>query len=841
MIRLPIDEVIPEIERAVRERGGAVVVAPPGAGKTTRVPPAILKTGGRGTVLMLQPRRVAARAAARRIAQELGSPLGGVVGYQIRFENCSGPETRILVVTEGILTRRLQEDASLPGIQAVIFDEFHERSLHSDLALALVQEVRTTLRPDLEVVVMSATLDPLTVARFLGDVPVVSSKGQSYPVQVHYLDSPDDRPIEIQVAHATRRALKETSGDLLVFLPGAGEIARASEALQGLTREAGIDILPLHGDLPSEAQDRALEKGERRRVVLSTNVAETSLTLEGISAVIDTGLVKSLRHDPLIGIDRLELRTVSLASADQRAGRAGRTGPGQAYRLWTRVKQRDLEETEVPEIRRVDLAALALELAIWGIRDLKTFQWFESPDEKDLERARAVLRCLGAVDSQGLATETGRRMARLPVHPRLARLLLEATARGVPREGAILAALCSERDILSSARTRGRPAREASEVGPSDLLYRFDRYREAEQARFAHSEMSRLGVEAAAVRAVQRTSDQLLRLQRRESNPARESAPSEDELLKILIAGFPDRLARRRAKGQRTAVLVGGSGVELAKESVVQDAPFFLAIALQSGNRPGDHNAGLVRLASEVTLDALEEVFPGCLTRVRELRFDLETEKVLGVDELRYRDLVLQSNPGANVDPFEASAVLAVAVVKHSDRLLPFSEEVESFLLRVRCLKEWMPELELPSLTSEDLLSMLVDLTAGLRSFDEVRRAPLLKILRARLGARLAAIVEKEAPTNLALPSGRTATLRYEADRPPVLSARVQHLFGVVTTPTVAAGRVRCLVELLAPNQRPVQLTQDLQSFWTKTYAQVRKDLRGRYPKHDWPEVPPGF
>lgn len=831
---LPVDEVLPGLVAALRDGPSAVLIAPTGAGKTTRVPPALLAAGicAEKRIVVLEPRRIAARAAARRMAEEGGWSLGEEVGYRVRFDNRSGPDTRILVVTEGILVQRLQADPFLEDVGAVLFDEIHERSLHTDLSLAMARRVQREVRPDLRIVAMSATVDPGPVAAYLGGCPVIESLGRLHPVEISYLDGrPDERPLPGLVASGVRRVLGETPGDVLVFLPGVGEIQRCAEALAPLAAERGLAVLSLFGDLPAEQQDAVLRPLPRRKVVLATNVAETSVTVDGVTAVVDSGLVRRLRYDPSTGLDRLELGKVSRASADQRAGRAGRQAPGVCLRLWGEWEHAALPEREVPEIARVDLAAPALQLLAWGETDLAAFGWFEPPDPAALAAAELLLRRLGATDEHGV-TATGRAMARLPVHPRLARLLVEGHRRGQPREAALLAALLSERDPFPRA-PRGAGPRRSSR---SDLLDRLDALQDFE--RRGRDESGELN--AGAARFVLRARDQLFQMIRKELPGARMSRPEAWEgmggegLLRALFAAYPDRLTRRREPRSPRGVMVGGRGVRLAEESAVLDPDLFLSIELDAG-RAGPQSEALVRLASAVE--------PGWLPAERlrtttDVEFDEERERVAAWKRTRYDDLVL-SETEVPAGGEEAARVLAEAAASRLERALPLDDpEVAGFLARVRCLAGWMPELDLPPFDERTFADLLPVLAAGKRSFAELRRAPLRQVLEGALSWEQLQALEREAPERLEVPSGSRIKLDYEPGRPPVLAARIQELFGLAETPRVAAGRVPVLLHLLAPNHRPQQVTHDLRSFWENIYPQVRKELQGRYPRHAWPQDP---
>lgn len=792
---LPVDEALPGLLAALQESNAAVLIAPTGAGKTTRVPPAVLEFGGK--VVMLEPRRIAARAAARRMAEEGGWRLGEEVGYQVRFDRRAGPATRILVVTEGILVQMLQGDPFLEGIGTVIFDEIHERSLHTDLSLAMTRRVQREVRPDLRIVAMSATVDPGPISSYL-DCPVVRSEGRLHPVEIRHLDMP--------IPAAVRHALGETAGDVLVFFPGVGEIQRTAEALSDLV------VFPLYGDLPAEQQDEVLRPLDRRKVVLATNVAETSITVEGVTAVVDSGQVRRLRFDPATGLDRLELGKISRASADQRAGRAGRQGPGLCLRLWPAWEHAALPERETPEILRVDLATPALQLLSWGETDLAAFDWFEAPDPAALASALLLLRRLGATDDHGV-TETGRLLARLPVHPRLGRLLVEGHRFGHPREAALLAALLSERDPFPRT-PRGSGPRRSSR---SDLLHRLDAL---------EGNWNEEGLNAGAARFVLKARDQLFDLVRKELGPAaKASQPRDEALLRALLAAYPDRVARRREPRSPRAVMVGGRGVRLAEESTVLEPSLFLCVDLDA--RPTE---ALVRLASEVEPEWLP------LKTTVDLEFDEERERVAAWKRTRFEDLVISET---EVPVEGGEAILAEAAATRLDRALPLDDpEVAGFLARVRCLREWMPELDLPAFDETQLLPLLPALAAARKSFAELRRAPLLPVLQGALSHDQLRAVEREAPERLEVPSGSRIKLVYEPGNPPVLAARIQELFGLAETPRVAAGRVPVLLHLLAPNHRPQQVTHDLRSFWENTYPQVRKELAGRYPKHAWPQDP---
>ena len=838
-LTLPIDSLLPQVQAHLRERPNLVLRAATGAGKTTRVPPALLQgPAGDGQVVMLEPRRVAARAAARRMSKELGSPLGSLVGYQVRFDRKASAATRILVVTEGILVQMLQRDPFLEGISCLVFDEFHERNLYSDLSLAMARKVQEEARPDLKLIVMSATLDAEPLVRWLGGTERCSrldSEGRLFPVETSYWPRQDARGLPILVREGVADMLGRTPGDILVFLPGVGEIKRCRELLEPVAAEKGVELHALYGDLPPEAQDAVLRPSPTRRVILSTNVAETSVTIDGVTAVIDSGLARVLRFDPAHGLDRLELSRISRASAEQRKGRAGRLQEGHCLRLWTEFDDRSLQAQEEPEIRRVDLCATALELLVWGETDLTAFPFFETPPEAAWERALDLLvrldACTIGPDGRAEVTAAGRDLARLPVHPRLGRLLVEGRRLGVLWGASVLAALVSERDVVFRPSTH-RPV-VAMATAPSDLLDRMDAVLQAESRGYGETALG--PVDKGRARNVVRVARRLADLAERRLNdaPEIESDPNgaEEALLRSVLAAYPDRVARRREPGGRRALMVGGKGVKLAEMSAVHDAELFVCVELEGAK--GRRGEALVRQASAIRKEWLEP-----LETAVEARFDVERRRVVGLKTTRFQDLILsqaETDPG----PEKAAEVLAAKALEDLDTALALEDpEVAGFLARVRCLREWMPSLDLPAFDADRWAEILPHLASGRRSFDELRKAPLLAVLKGTLSYPQATALEREAPERLTVPSGSAVRLTYEPGKPPVLAVRIQELFGLTETPRVADGRVPVLLHLLAPNMRPQQITQDLKSFWSVTYPQVKKDLAGRYPKHAWPDDP---
>lgn len=831
---LPIDAVLPELLAALHQSSSVVLQAPTGAGKTTRVPPAILDAGlaGTGQILLLEPRRLAARAAARRMAFERGSTLGEEVGYQVRFDQRCTRQTRLLAITDGILLRRLQDDPFLESVAAIVFDEFHERSLNLDLTLAMARRVQQTVRPDLKLIVMSATLAAGPVARYLGDCPIVTSEGRLHPVEIRYRPAMTTQPMVDQVVSAVGELLTSTPGSLLVFLPGVREIQQARDRLTGLAAEAQAIILPLYGDLTPEQQDRVLGPQPQRKIVLATNVAETSVTIDGITGVVDSGQVRQMQFDPGLGLDRLILTKISQASSDQRAGRAGRTQPGLCLRLWMEREQRGMAAETEPEIRRVDLAGPVLELLCWGESDVVEFPWFESPRPEAVAQALALLTSLGAIE-QGTPTDLGRQMVQLPVHPRLARLLIAGHRHGVADRAAWLAALLTERDPFERSEYSRRPG----SLGPahysfSDVLDRVQALEEFAAHGRTDSTLGRLHTGAA--RFLQQAQQQLLRLvdtnRQRQANP-KPGWNRDEAVLRALLAAFPDRVARRREPLNRKGVMVGGRGIRLADSSLVLQPELFLCVDTDAGQ-----GEIFVRQASGIERSWLP---PNQVEVSIDVTFDATQERIVAQRRTRYLDLVLDEATTTPPPDRNVGEILAAAAQDRLDRAIPWNDPtVSSFITRVRCLKRWLPNCDLPTFDDAALRDILPSLCSGCRSFADLHRAPWAAALKSSLTYQQQQLLDKEAPERIRVPSGSQITVHYEDERAPILAVRIQELFGLTETPRIAAGRIPVVLHLLGPNYRPQQITDDLKSFWNNTYPEVRKELKRRYPKHSWPEDP---
>lgn len=820
---LPVDAVLPQVVAAIADRGVAVVTAPPGSGKTTRVPPAlldavqqgILETDGGGEVWLVQPRRVAARLAAKRIADERGERPGHTVGWRVRFDNRTSAATRLVAMTEGMLLRAIQADPFLEAVSVVVLDELHERSLDLDVALALLTELRRDARPDLVVVAMSATLDSESVAAFLGDAtpaPVVVAEGRRYPVAVQHIPRPSDAWVDARVAGGVRRLVDETAdqgGHVLAFLPGVGEIRRTQERLAELiadVRGQRVEVLPLHGRLSLAEQAHALAPAAHRKVVLATNIAETSVTLDGVVAVVDGGDVRRSRFDPATGLTRLETVPCSHASAEQRAGRAGRTRAGRCLRTWTADEHRIRPTQDPPEIQRADLSGALLRLLELGAAP-EQLAWLDAPPEAALAEAHALLRTLGCTDHRGL-TALGQRVAALPVHPRLGRVVVAGQDAGILHAAATAAALVSEPPLFGREGPRGAP----------DLVTL------VEQVADGHVP----GARKRALQGVRAVAEQLVRA----AGGGRRQRFHEDDLLDAILAGFPERLGVRRGPGSQSFRLASGRGAELRRPEVAPHAEVIVALALTG--RSG--REAVVDLAAEVPAAWVE-------SRTQwhtEVTFDPDRQRVFAQKVGRVGLLEVGRKPtGQRPDGHAVATALAAAARRDLDRALPWTPDAEQVAHRLRFVAHHRPDAGLPVPDDDLRVGVLDTLCQGRSGFADLRKADLAAALLDTLTWPQKQQLDALAPARLRLPSGSTAKVTYSTpDAPPVLAARFQQVFGWTETPRVAGGRVPVLMHLLAPNMRPAQITADLAGFWAGTWADVRRDLRGRYPKHAWPEDP---
>lgn len=810
---LPVRTVLPALHAALADPGCAVLVAPPGAGKSTVVPLALRDAAwlGAARIVMLEPRRLAARAVATRMAEMLGEAVGETVGYRTRLERRVGAATRIEVVTEGILTRWLQQDPALDGTGLVIFDEFHERSLQADLGLALTLDARSHLNPALRVLVMSATLDGARVAALLDDAPLLTAEGLSFPVTTHHLAPHRARgpapPPEALACQAVRRALDTEEGDVLVFLPGAGEIRRVGAALGEAGLPRGIDVRPLHGDLPRETQDLALRPAPPgiRKVVLATNIAETSLTIDGVRVVIDSGLERRPRFDPASGMSHLERARISLSSADQRRGRAGRLGPGTCHRLWTAAEERTLAAFAPAEILVADLAPLALELACWGVADVGALRWLDAPPAGALAQGWSLLATLGAVDAKGHITAAGRAMARLGSHPRLAHLLLRGHEQGRTATACALAALLSERDL---------PGMDDHDA---DIRTRLDRLQ-----REAHRDA--IVLRSAALHA------------RRLGAPWSARDICSGDAGPLLALAYPDRIARSRG-GDSRYQLASGHGAAFGRADALARREYLVVARLDGGEREAR-----IRLAAPIARTEIDAACAASIHIVTDVAWDPRTEAVNAMCRTRLGALLLDESPLAGVDAGAMRHAMLDGIRQLGVAALPWTPALRQWQARVRFATRHDTGMAWPTLEDDALLADLDDWLGdrldGISRRSHLARLDLAGALHARLSWAQRQRLDELAPTHLTVPSGSRIALDYLDGEAPSLSVRLQELFGLDDSPRIAGGRVTVLVKLLSPAGRPLQVTRDLAGFWRGSYQDVRREMRGRYPRHPWPEDP---
>ncbi len=806
---LPIDEVLPELLQALREDSRVVLEAPPGAGKTTRVPPALLAepwvNGGR--ILMLEPRRLAARAAATFMAEQRGETVGETIGYRIRFEVRSGPNTRVEVLTEGLLSRMIQSNPELPGVAALIFDEFHERNLEADLALGLALESQAALRPDLRILVMSATLDGERLAQWL-PARRVRSPGRSFPVSIDHLLPRSNERLESHLWRGIDQLLASTDGDVLAFLPGKAEIQRAIRQGQS---QPDLELLPLHGDMPMAQQAKVLNRpdGGPRRVVLATNLAESSLTVPGVRAVVDSGLAREPRFDPRRGMSRLLLTRISEANATQRAGRAGRLGPGLCLRLWSASER--LDSNVRAEIANADLASLVLQLAAWG-GDVRLL---DPPPSGALAQGRELLAALGALNDAGQITGLGRRLAKTGTHPRLAAILEAATDPESAALACDLIALLESRDPFTGE-ARFEP----------DLLPRL-------QALVAHRAGRRTdNADRRALAAIEQIASRW-RVRRKLKRPA--SKVDSHRLGELLAAGYADRLGT--LSGRDRYRLLQGAQAQLPSSASLAGSPWLVALDLA-----GEAGELKIRQAAAIDPAWVEQMLEDRVQSTRQLRFDPAERAVQARLERRLGSFVLDSKqvPLVADDPLLETLLAGIAGL--SDAPWPNESSLQQWLLRIRSLRRWLPDEGLPDYSDEalraDLQQWLGPWLHGVRRLSDISLSKWREAFKARLSHTQAQLIDSEAPTHLLVPSGFRRALSYQVEQPPVLAVKLQELFGLAETPRIARGRVGVVLHLLSPAGRPVQVTSDLRGFWDRTYPEVKKELKGRYPKHPWPDDP---
>ena len=841
---LPIYELEPAILTALQKTGRLIVQAPTGSGKSTQLPQMLLRHGfiDGGEVVVLQPRRLAARLLAKRVAEEVGAPLGDIVGYQIRLESRVSAKTRIRFVTEGILLLQMSFDATLRGINVLVFDEFHERHLYGDISLARALQIQQSVRPDLKIVVMSATLDTMGLRDYLAPCEVLTSQGRTFPVRIEYLPKSvnfEADPVWAVAVRECERIAAETRGDFLVFMPGAYEISRTVQEIQGSRALRDFVCFPLHGELPPDQQDRAVARYDTRKIIVSTNVAETSLTIDGVTVVVDGGLARIARFDPHRGINTLLIEKISVASSDQRAGRAGRTVPGLCLRLWTEREHAQRPLQELPEVKRLDLAEVVLTLKAAGIDDIGNFPWLEKPEPRAVQRAELLLSDLGAVGQPGLRiTEVGRKMLRFPVHPRYARMFLAAQERGCVRPVALMAALTQGRNfLLRGADKRTDEERENifGDEHESDFFLLMRAWRYADKVNYALEACQRLGIHAQGARQVRPLFEQFLAIAKKEGLDVSEREMDGTAVRKCVLAGFSDQLAKRLDGGTLRCELVHNRRGLLARESCIPKAPLLVAAEISEIEGRGGEVSVLLTLATAVEEAWLKEIFPEDYGEVRGVIYDPAMKRVVSRRERRFRDLVLEAKVSSDDAPLnEAAVLLTKEVLAGRIKLEAWDEAVEQWIHRVNRMAEWFPELEFNPITEAGRATLIEQICYGELSARGVKAKPVMPVLRDWLTAEQLAVIDDYLPEKLTMANGRKARLTYAKEGPPVLSARIQELYGVRSTFTLGHGRVPVKIEVLAPNHRPIQMTDDLSAFWRDMYPKVKAELSRRYPRHEW-------
>lgn len=809
---LPIQEIIPELKQKLSAHSTVILQAPPGAGKSTVLPLELLNEAWLNgkKIIMLEPRRLAARAVATRMASLLGEQPGETVGYRVRFENKVSKQTKLEVVTEGILTRMLQQDNSLEDTGLVIFDEFHERSLHADLALALCRESQQVLREDLKIIIMSATLDGQQLSSLLNNAPIVTSKGRQYPISYHYFPEENNTPLPLQMARAIRRALAKEEGDILAFLPGAGEIARTQDLLE--KEEVGISIHPLYGDLPQQKQQEAILPNAYglRKVVLATSIAETSLTIEGIKVVIDSGTSRVPRFDLRTGLTKLETIRVTKDAADQRAGRAGRLGPGVCYRLWSEGFHQHLVAQRTPEILEADLAPTILELANWGVQDIRSLTWLTPPATGSISQAKELLTQLDALDN-GRITERGKEMLKLPTHPRIAHLLLEGESNNLLSIASDVAAVLEERDPLPK------------ETG-ANLAIRIEvlrKWRNKEYVNADRSILERIERLAQAWRKTMKASQD-------------NTQPHYEQVGKLIAAAYPERIAKQKENDSQRFRLANGRTVKINDHDPLLHETWLAVAHLDAGS-----NEGKIYLAAPLNpKDVVHLAY-----RKETVNWDSQKGILIARVEKRIGEIIVESSPLEKTPEEEKIKILCDVVRKEGLNLFKWSEELLQWQARLMNLKSWRPQEEWPEVSPDYLAAhpeeWITPYLNNIRKREDFQKLDLREILTGSLSWETSQRLDRLAPEKLKVPSGFEIKLQYFADgSTPVLAVRLQEMFGLLDTPTINEGRTSVLLHLLSPGYKPVQVTQDLKSFWKNTYPEVRKELRMRYPKHHWPEDP---
>ena len=841
--RLPIYEIESELAARIEWERRLIVQAPTGSGKSTQIPQMLLDHGlaGKGQIAILQPRRLAARLLAARVAQERGCTLGEDVGYQIRFEQCAGPATRIKYVTEGILLRQMLRDPKLSGVGVLIFDEFHERHLYGDLTLAQAVELQERERPDLRLIVMSATLDAGLLEAYLAPCAVLRSDGRTFPVQIEYAahrSGPQSPPVWERASEAFERHVQEGgTGDVLIFMPGSYEIQQTLGTLRHRRAADEYLLLPLHGELSPRDQDSAVARHDRPKVVVSTNVAETSVTIDGVRLVIDSGLARIPRYDPHRGINTLWVESISQASADQRAGRAGRTAPGRCVRLWTESEHAERPVQELPEILRLDLSEAVLTLKAAGVSDLRRFRWLELPSEASLASAETLLMDLGALDHAGRISGLGERMLAFPVHPRYARMLVAGERHGCVYQAALIAALTQGRDLL--IRNPGKAVESLRDDllghdAVSDFWILMRAWTYAAKNDFRLEACRRLGIHSQTARQVHPLLDHFLRIAERQGLETKPQKVADAELQKCVLSGFSDRVARRLDAGTLRCELVHNRRGLLARESVVHKSALFVAAEVREVEGPDRTVSTRLTLATAIEADWLRELYPDDITAALKVSYDSSAKRVCAEDQIAFRGLTLSARRFEPPPAEESARILAAEVLAGRLVLKGWDHGVEQWIQRLNLLSRSWPEWELPPVDDEARRLLIEQVCAGAVSYKEIKDREVKVVVRSWLSPAQQSLLDEHVPERVVLSNGRASKVNYGAEGPPFLAIRIQELFGVTAMPRLARGRVPLVVQVLAPNMRPVQITQDLAGFWREHYPRIKQELQRKYPKHEW-------
>ena len=841
--QLPIEEVRQPLKAALQQSHRLILSAPTGSGKSTQIPQMLLDEGliGEGEVVVLQPRRLAARMLATRVAQERQGPLGQEVGYQIRFEKVISSKTRIRFVTEGILLRQMIQDPMLKGVQAIVFDEFHERHLYGDITLARAMDLQSGSRPDLKILVMSATLETQRLSEYLQPCEVLNSEGRTYPVDIRYLkpgqmDSRD--PVWDLAADAFGHYVRQGGrGDVLIFMPGGYEIQKTLQSLRLLSESKEYMLLPLHGELPMQEQDAAVSAYDHPKVVVATNVAETSLTIQGIELVIDSGLARIARYDPYRGMNTLLVEKISQASAAQRAGRAGRTGPGICMRLWSEREHEQRLSVELPEVKRLDLSEVILTLKAAGIKDLASFKWLEAPDTQRLKDALRLLTDLGALDAHQAMTSLGKQMLAFPLHPRYARMLLAAQELGCVYQAALIAALTQGRDLLIRKVDRStREHREAllGDQSVSDLFLLMRAWSYASQNKFQLNACKALGIHAQSARTVKPLLEHFLRIAKSEGLDIEPRVVEDAAIQKCMLLGFSDRLAARLDRGTLRCELVHGRRGDLARESVVHGASMFVAAEIREIGKHEGEVQTLLSLATEIDPAWLREYFPKDFESSVVVLWEPSMRRVVAATQETFRGLMLSAKRLEPPPEAQSAALLAEKVQDGELVLKQWDHQVEQWILRLNWLAQTCPELELPVMDEEAERALLESICLGGFGYKDIKERPVMPHLKQWLNPTQREILEKHAPERVKLSNGKTPKLTYSREAPPYLALRIQELYDVTQLPIIAMHKAGVTAHILAPNMRPVQITQDMAGFWKDHYPDIKRELQRRYPKHAW-------